>query len=1008
MNSLSKIILSTLLAISATSTALAQEQPVMTVSMTEISLLNPLGTRVAYIDLTNAGSGYVVVPNVTISGGGGSGATAKVQINLDGSIRSLTITNSGTGYTSPPDVTFDPPTGINGVIAQGTAYLGDAAFTAPFQNESYGAAQTTIAMTALAVGTFPISGFTYEFFADNISLGTKAGIPPGTPATIGWSPPQPGAYFLTVKASDGPHNATSLPIRYFATGTMLTSPTPNTIVPNGSSVALQATATPRPLSIGGNNAFVRRIDFYADGVLIGTDDTYPYSLIYTPSNPPTSNTPNIKHVVEARAFDNNNNQVSPNGTATLDLFMVPPIGTPPTCVITSPANNAVIPIPPIGTSIPVSVSAGSPTAEGRIIKVELYVDGVLTGTSTTFPYSFSWSPTVVGAYRLLALAYDDKSNVVASTIAPATTTITIAASPTVSVIAPTENADLAIGNATTLTATSNDSNVGGSITRVQFFADGVFVGESTTPNGNQFSVSWTPSSAGTATITAVATNQLGLTTTSAGRAVNVLSAPADEGGSGSSSAIRDIVVEGVIFGGDQAGSFTAVNTAGRSVTFLGSVTVGGTVRNYFFNGIPATDTGAFTGTNAAGQTVTGTFTDTGAFGSLGQGINFSGTVVLQGSGSSVGAGLYTGSVAGRPNSTLTAVVAPNRSVTLIVSDGATRASGKGVVSSTGAFSNIVVPSMGTFSGRVEPSTGFVSGTITGGLGGDFTAAGISDTAPSNGFLRNLSTRGQVGTGNNALTAGFFVGGTQSKQILIRAVGGASLGAFGINGTLANPQLQIFNSNGTVVSSNDNWGGNAAVASAITAVGAFPLDAASTDSALLATLAPGSYTAQVTGVNGTSGIALVELYDTDSVAAFSPRRVINISTRGQVGSGQGQLTAGFMVSGSLPKKVLIRAAGPGLGAVASSLAGSVLADPMLRLVRIQNSGNVVVRENDNWEMGNDASLVREAAAAVGAFAFATGSRDSAILINLPPGTYTAEVSAPGTTTGLALVEVYEIE
>jgi hypothetical protein len=566
MNFSFKHFLSVLLAIGATLVATAQEQPVLTVSLTEIAVLNPAGGQVAFVNITNYGTGYQTAPNVTFTGGGGSGAAAKAGIDTAGTINSFQITNPGSGYTSPPTVTFDPPTGLsgNGVTAQATVLIGNPAFTAPFQNESYGAAQTTIVITALAVGTFPASGFTYEFFADGISLGVAAAHPPaGIPVSIGWQPPQPGAYFLTVKATDGGHNATSLPVRYFATGTMLTSPTPNTIVPNGSSVAIQATATPQPLAVGGNNAFVRRMDFFADGAFIGTDDTYPYSLIYTPSNPPTANTPNTKHVVEARAFDNNNNQVSPNGTATLDLFMVPPIGTPPTCVITSPTNNSILPLPG-GTPIKVSVSAGSPNAEGRITKVELYVDGVLLGTTVQPPYAFDWTPTVVGNYRLIALAYDDKANVVASTIAPATTTVTIAGTPTVSIIAPAEGSSTAIGAPVAITAAANDGNVGGRITRVQFFVDGTFIGDSTTPNGNEFSTTWTPATAGSASITAVATNQVGLSATSGARAVSVLSAPAgdDSGGGGGGTASKDVVVVGKIFGGDSPSTdaFTTVNT----------------------------------------------------------------------------------------------------------------------------------------------------------------------------------------------------------------------------------------------------------------------------------------------------------------------------------------------------------------------------------------------------------------------------------------------------------------
>ena len=106
--------------------------------------------------------------------------------------------------------------------------------------------------------------------------------------------------------------------------------------------------------------------------------------------------------------------------------------------------------------------------------------------------------------------------------------------------------------------------------------------------------------------------------------------------------------------------------------------------------------------------------------------------------------------------------------------------------------------------------------------------------------------------------------------------------------------------------------------------------------------------------------------------------------------------------------MTRAAGPGLAAVAPGLAGVVLADPMLRLVRVFPDGSQIsVRENDSWESGNGVASVRDAALRMGAFPFATGSRDAVILINLPPGTYSAQVTGAGTTTGVALVEVWEV-
>ena len=336
------------------------QQPVLSVAITDVSVLSGAG-GVAFIDVTNSGSGYTSAPTITFVGGGGAGAAATANITIGGTVSYVQITNPGTGYTSPPTVVFSFPTGTNPIQATGTAYAGTS-FTLPAQNESYGTFGTPIAIRAIATGTFPASGFTYEYFINGTSIGVSASTPPaGVPNMIGWTPPQPGAYFLTVTATDGTNKATSLPVRYFAVGTAITSPTPNTIVPQGSSVVLQASATPQPLSgpsggsgytsaptvtitggggsgatatatvvggkvtgltitsagtgytsaptvtisggggtganafatigggsvtaltLTGSDTFVKQIDFYADGTLIGSDTTAPYSLIYTPA-----------------------------------------------------------------------------------------------------------------------------------------------------------------------------------------------------------------------------------------------------------------------------------------------------------------------------------------------------------------------------------------------------------------------------------------------------------------------------------------------------------------------------------------------------------------------------------------------------------------------------------------------------------------------------------------------------------------------------------------------------
>ena len=210
--------------------------------------------------------------------------------------------------------------------------------------------------------------------------------------------------------------------------------------------------------------------------------------------------------------------------------------------------------------------------------------------------------------------------------------------------------------------------------------------------------------------------------------------------------------------------------------------------------------------------------------------------------------------------------------------------------SPGAFS-VTTLSGNRITGTADPATGFIRGNLTGGPGGALIAALTSGVSFSDGFLRNLSTRGQVGTGSNILIAGFVVGGDVPKQVLVRAVG-PSLTQFGVTGALADTQLQLFQGS-SLKETNDNWGGVAAISTAANQVGAFAFGPTSLDSAILTTLPPGAYTAQVSGVGGRTGVALVELYDVDNQTPFSTQKVMNVATRGVVGAGQSQLIAGFV-------------------------------------------------------------------------------------------------------------------
>jgi hypothetical protein len=262
-----------------------------------------------------------------------------------------------------------------------------------------------------------------------------------------------------------------------------------------------------------------------------------------------------------------------------------------------------------------------------------------------------------------------------------------------------------------------------------------------------------------------------------------------------------------------------------------------------------------------------------------------------------------------------------------------------------------------------------------------------------GRLINISTRAQVGTGANILIDGFVIGGlgtSGTEPLLIR----------GVSGALADPELELYTGT-SLLATNDGWGGNAQIASTAAAVGAFAwTNTSSKDSALLESESAGAYTAQVSGASDDTGVALIEVYDATPAGTYTPTspRLVNISARVQVGTGGNILIAGFVIGGSTARTVLVRASGPALIPFG---VGGTLPDPQLDLY----SGTTLLASNAGW--GGNAQIT-STASSVGAFAWANASsNDSAILVTLPPGAYTAQVSGASNDTGVALVELYEV-
>ena len=307
----------------------------------------------------------------------------------------------------------------------------------------------------------------------------------------------------------------------------------------------------------------------------------------------------------------------------------------------------------------------------------------------------------------------------------------------------------------------------------------------------------------------------------------------------------------------------------------------------------------------------------------------------------------------------------------------------GATGSTLVLSNVQAPD----AGRYDVVIGTSAGSVTSGAAPLTVGAAASR-------LANLSVRAPAGTGDQTLILGFYFGGTGSKQVLIRGIG-PTLAQYGVSGVLADPQLKLFNAANTQINQNDDWGGSAALANAFVAVNDFALPANSKDAALLVTLPSGGYSAQVNGAGISTGVAMIEAYEADTGTPGA--RFIAVSARNQVGTGDNILIAGFVVTGNAPKTLLIRGIGPTLANYGVS---GVLADPKLELY----AGNTKIGENDNWGGG---VILNSAFTQTSAFPLPANSKDATLLATLPPGLYSAQVSGAGGTTGVALVEVYEV-
>jgi hypothetical protein len=327
---------------------------------------------------------------------------------------------------------------------------------------------------------------------------------------------------------------------------------------------------------------------------------------------------------------------------------------------------------------------------------------------------------------------------------------------------------------------------------------------------------------------------------------------------------------------------------------------------------------------------------------------------------------------------------------------------KGATSATLSVPNVGALASGVYSVTVGNTSGAVA------------ASAAALTVTTDARLVNIATRGHVGDDDEVLISGFVTRGTGQKKVLVRAVGPTLGAAFNVGGALANPRITLLRASrgNAAIGTNAGWGGTAELTAAFAQVGAFPLPPASADAALLATLENGGYTASVSAPRGSQGVALLEVYDAETGSPTA--EITNISTRALVGAEAANvLIAGFSISGTTSDTVLIRGVGPSLG----TLFGLRRALGASRVAVYDSKGNEVASntvwskggrgEDDDDDDDDKSDDLDDASERAGAWKLPRGSTDSALLLTLAPGNYTVHVTGVRNSSGIALVEIFEV-
>ncbi len=947
-----------------------------------------------------------------------------------------------------------------------------------------------------------------QYFANGVAI--AGGTSTNSPYSVTYTPTAAGRINVYGVATDDTGNtAVSASVVITVTGNnapavALSRPTDNsTVSTTGVPVFLEATASDADVGQALAVIFLGNGAQIATGTRLGTTNTY--RAVWTPN---TANT----YTVTARATDSAN--AATTSAASRTVLVNNLVGLAPTVTLNAPAN---------GTSVTSASTADfratATDADGLITSLEFFVNRVSIGQATRDQSSNLWRTTGTfgslnpGAYEVVAIATDSAGNLAASGTNTLNVTSATSGAPTINIAS--DKLTVAFSQPVQLSANAFD--VDGTIASVQYFANGVSIGTSTTAPA--YLINWTATASGTFNVYAVATDNTGNTALATPISVTVkrnnpildddafilqtyqdilLRNPNSielanysaqlAAGTMSRAQLTSLLAADPSFVNvtnlcaayyllmNEWPSYTNYQTLfvsrGNLATVVGQIL--GSAEYIFKYGsvtaatLNASYANAYTPfASRLWQTAFGRgpsalefvqFHDNDtATATLGRGYTVAGLntaitefITLTNSGNASfrnlarAAALDYQLIKSQPTAAQVTALAALPDTTAIASSLlATSGYVYRYVTITGQPTSLTVAARSGALFRVE-ATGqpplayqwlFNGAPIAGATSpllsvanvdttktGSYTvvitssvASATSDpalltlsTAPTR--LGNISSRGIAGNGANVLTAGFVITGTATKQMLIRVVG-PSLANLGITGFLPNPNLTVVNSAGVATLTNDNWGTQTGGATAVTAitqattrVGAFALPANSLDAVVLATLNPGSYSVQASGAGTTTGVAIIEVYDAST--ALTGPKAVNVSTRAAVGTGENILIAGFVVNGTVSRRVLIRGVGPTLANFGLP-AATLLPNPQLKL--LDGSGKTLT-SNDDWASGDDAAVIAAATTAAGAFPLVNGSRDSAILMMLAPGAYTAQLSGVGTTnnTGIGLIEVYDVD